>query len=296
MNRIRKMLTVTSAAVLMSLPLAAATPPANVIDMTSIINTIANGYKLYQQIQTTIQQLDTAKKQLQQQAEAFKNVKMDDLDATDPLKSWSSIMSYGDKLASLEDNLEATVNSKNMTIGSGPGATTFSLKDLFSEGFYEKLPTAFEDPTRLKTLDEKAAFHSQYGMSVEHYKKYAALVKALSDKGAEVYARTEAYQQATEKTPEERDKVLQTMKEHDSLSTKVDSVGAVLGSVGADIKALSVNALGLANLESTKTAFEISKDTADKEAWNAQNPTISSMWYESKEEAEGKYRSLGTLK
>jgi hypothetical protein len=164
---------------------------APVIDITAIIAAIENGYKLYEQCQQVYNQIQLTYQQLENQVKSFKAFDLKELDTGDPLKAWENIMSYANRQMNYVNNIQNLMNAKNMTIGN----FSYSYADFWNSpaqtvGSAVAGAVEFQlfDPFVERTVEEKAAFHSKYGMTPGNYMKYNMIGDAMAKKGAELAA------------------------------------------------------------------------------------------------------------
>ena len=167
-----------------------------VMDITNILAAIQNGYHLYQQLQTNINQLRNAYEQLQQAVKSFQALDISKLDAKDPLGSWRTIMTYANTQANNVKRIEGLMNAKNIKIGNNSWSLADlyktnpakTAKDMFSAGGNFVAVDPFE---RELTVAEKAAFHSRYGMEPGNYLRFESIKSAIKNKALEAVATLE---------------------------------------------------------------------------------------------------------
>jgi len=160
-----------------------------VIDITNIIASIENGYTLVQQVQAMYENIKNSIEQLDQTRKNFEKLDIKELSIKDPLGSWGKIMTYGNRMMTYEENMEAIINKKNLKIGNN----SYSLADLFTSP--STIPDmavggvgfAAVDPFSKKlSPEEQAIFHSKYGMSYGHYLRIHTLGVKIGEKAAEL--------------------------------------------------------------------------------------------------------------
>jgi conjugal transfer/entry exclusion protein len=212
-----------------------------VIDITNILASIENGYTLVQQLEAMYNNIQNAYKQLQQQIKSFESFDINQLDARDPLGSWRSIMTYADRMMTYEENIESIMNNKNLKIGND----AYSLTDIFTSN---PIDTAYGmaqegvgfvavDPFERKlTPQEKAAFHSKYGMSYGHYMRYNAIGEALQKKGAESVAYMRAMQENINEDRERLDNIVAEDADADSIIKQQQRTNAIMAVQAQDSK------------------------------------------------------------
>jgi hypothetical protein len=100
-------------------------------------------------------------------------------------------MTYGNRMMTYEQNIEAIINKKNLRIGS----SSYSLGDLFISP--SSVPAMMADSAGFVAVDpfskkltpqEQAIFHSKYGMSYGHYLRIHTLGIKTGEKAAELSA------------------------------------------------------------------------------------------------------------
>jgi len=160
-----------------------------VIDISNIISSIENGYTLVQQVQAMYENIKNGIEQLNETRKNFEALDIRELSLKDPLGSWRKIMTYGNRMMSYEENMEAVINKKNLKIGNN----FYSLADLFicpstipdmaggGAGF-----VAVDPFSKKLTPEEQAVFHSKYGMSYGHYLRIHTLGTKIGEKAAEL--------------------------------------------------------------------------------------------------------------
>jgi len=160
-----------------------------VIDINNIIASIENGYTLVQQVQAMYENIRNGIEQLNETRKNFESFDMKQLSAKDPLGSWRKIMTYGNRMLTYEENMEAVINSKNLKIGN----SSYSLADLFISPL--TIPdmagnavsfTAIDPFSKKLSPEEQAIFHSKYGMSYGHYLRIHTLGVKIGEKAAEL--------------------------------------------------------------------------------------------------------------
>jgi conjugal transfer/entry exclusion protein len=160
-----------------------------VIDISNIIASIENGYTLVQQLQSMYENIKNGIEQLNETRKNFEAFDVKQLSLKDPLGSWGKIMTYGNRMMTYEENMEAIVNRKNLKIGN----SSYSLADLFTSP--STIPDMINDGTGFVAVDpfskklspqEQAIFHSKYGMSYGHYLRIHTLGVKLGEKAAEL--------------------------------------------------------------------------------------------------------------
>jgi len=160
-----------------------------VIDISNIISSIENGYTLVQQVQAMYENIKNGIEQLNETRKNFEALDIRELSLKDPLGSWRKIMTYGNRMMSYEENMEAVINKKNLKIGNN----SYSLADLFI--CPSTIPdmagggadfVAVDPFSKKLTPEEQAVFHSKYGMSYGHYLRIYTLGTKIGEKAAEL--------------------------------------------------------------------------------------------------------------
>jgi hypothetical protein len=170
-----------------------AIPNPPIIDITNLIRAIENGMHMYEQLQSIYEILKTNIKRIEEQIKAFEAFDIRELSLNDPLGSWKKIMTYGNRMMTYEENIEAILNRKDIKIGNA----SYSLADLYMTDLAKNIVDmvggaagyVIIDPFEKQlTTEEKAVFHQKYGMSYGHYIRYHKIGEALSKKAAEITA------------------------------------------------------------------------------------------------------------
>jgi len=160
-----------------------------VIDINNIIASIENGYTMVQQLQTMYENIKNGIEQLNETRKNFESFDINQLSQKDPLGSWRKIMTYGNRMMTYEENMEAVINNKNIKIGN----SSYSLADLFTSP--STIPemaanavsfTAVDPFSKKLSPEEQAIFHSKYGMSYGHYLRIHTLGVKIGEKAAEL--------------------------------------------------------------------------------------------------------------
>jgi prefoldin subunit 5 len=160
-----------------------------VIDISNIIASIENGYALVEQVQAMYENIKNGIEQLDEIRKNFESFDLKQLSAKDPLGSWRKIMTYGNRLMTYEENIEAVIKNKNLRIGN----SSYSLVDLFTSP--STIPdmagsavnfTAVDPFSKKLSPEEQAIFHSKYGMSYGHYLRIHSLGVKAGEKAAEL--------------------------------------------------------------------------------------------------------------
>ncbi|MDR0494241.1 MAG: hypothetical protein LBG95_01245 [Treponema sp.] len=160
-----------------------------VIDVSSIVTAITNGYTMYQQLQTMYSTVKNSYDQLQQQIKSFESFDIKTLNAQDPLGSWRSLNTYADRMMTYEQNIESIINRKDIKVGNG----SYSLKDMFSAPvktagnmIQDGVHYVIDPLENQLTPEERAAFHKKFGMSYGNYMRFQKMGEIMKKKAAEV--------------------------------------------------------------------------------------------------------------
>jgi conjugal transfer/entry exclusion protein len=212
-----------------------------VIDITNILASIENGYTLVQQLEAMYNNIKNSYQQLQRQIKNFESFDFSQLDARDPLGSWRSIMTYADRMMTYEENIEGILNNRNLKIGND----AYSLTDIFTSN---PIDTAYGmaqegvgfvavDPFERKlTAEEKAVFHSKYGMSYGHYMRYNQIGEALQKKAAESVAYTQGMQENINEDRERLDRIVEQDADSESIVKQQQKANSILAVLAQDTK------------------------------------------------------------
>ena len=210
-----------------------------VIDLTNVLQAIEQGYTMYQQLQAMYNQIQNSYAQLQQQIENYKGLRMDKLDAQDPLGSWRSLMTYADRLMTYEENIENIMKTKSMKWGRN----NFSLADVYSKAPFGEdgyLKGSFDDPfERELTTEEKAMFHSKYGISYGHYMRYNMIGEQICEKAGEAKTYFDYQMEQMNEDRKKLDTIASTTPETESIVAEQQKNNALTTVMAQDIKTVS---------------------------------------------------------
>jgi len=200
-----------------------------VIDITAIIAFLENLEEMYKQYEATVAHLENSYKQLEQTMKNFEKPDFSQLDAKDPLGSWRNIMSYGNRQMNYIRDIENTMNNKGMKIGK----YSYSIADFLDvKNIGNAASGALEfvvfDPFVERSPEEKAAFHSKYGMSPSNYMRYHHMGSAVQEKTAKIKSVIEydILNKETEETMTE--KIAKMAEGNESLLTQAEVDRALL--------------------------------------------------------------------
>jgi conjugal transfer/entry exclusion protein len=214
-----------------------------VIDITNVVQSIQNGFTMVEQLHAMYTSIKTSYEQLQQQIKNFESFDLNSLNANDPLGSWNSIMTYANRMAVYEKNIETIVNRKDLKIGDG----TYSLSDLFSTATnyvadnlkLDNLNFSFDPFERRLSTAEKASFHRKFGISFGKYFRINHFGDALRKKASEITGYTESLKK---NLSDDRDKLKDIDKDmfgSESTIQQQQINNAMMSVMAQDIKTLA---------------------------------------------------------
>jgi conjugal transfer/entry exclusion protein len=210
-----------------------------VIDISNIIASIENGYTLVKQVQAMYENIKNGIEQLKEARKNFESFDVKQLSASDPLGSWRKIMTYGNRMMTYEENMEAVINKKNLKIGN----ISYSLADLFTSpstipdmagnavGF-----TAVDPFSKKLTPEEQAIFHSKYGMSYGHYLRIHALGVKTGEKAAELTGYSGKLEENLKEDREALAKILDEVSDGESIVEQAQVTNAQLAAQCQELK------------------------------------------------------------
>lgn len=242
------------------------------IQIEQLLATIENGLTMVSQLQAMYNQLETNYQALQKQKEGLMSMKLDELDATDPLGSWGSLMTYADRMMTYEDNIDAIMNTKTFKFGQN----SVSMKELFTTnpvGPDGIVTDSFQDPfTMYKTPEERAAFNSKYGISYEHAMRIESMKTKISE---EVGQASTYFSTLIENMNEDRarlDTIAATDAESESTISQQQRANALMISQAQDIKTLAYGMSQIGQIVADQAfADKVSEDAVKAQKIMAQN-------------------------
>jgi len=165
-------------------------PNPPIMDVTNYLRAIENGYSMYNQLSGLYNLIKQSYDELQKAKKSFEAFNLNDLDARDPLGSFRSITTYANRQMNYMNNIDTISNRKNIQIGNA----SYSLNDILSDPIGSAASGASEafgfvaiDPfERELTLQEKAVFHSKYGMSYGNFIRFNTIGNAITQKAKEI--------------------------------------------------------------------------------------------------------------
>lgn len=218
-----------------------------VFDVTNLIQAIEMGYTMYDQLNAAIQNVQNSYESIQNQIKNMQALQMKDLDITDPLGSWRSIMTYANRLMTYEENIEHVLTSKTIKFGK----KKLSYQDIFTTRPFNHIDEdgnvvekgwtadAWDDPfERELTLEEKARFHRKYGMSYGHYMRYNALGQEISKQASHAAVYFENLLDNVNEDREKLDTIVATEPELDSAIAQAQRNNAIMATMAQDMKTL----------------------------------------------------------
>lgn len=162
-------------------------------DAAAVIQTIENGYKLYEQLVTLYGQLEYAVQQAKAMKDMAMSIDFSTLDLKDPLGSFRTLVSTTDRLMTHYDNIENAINQKRAIAG-----VNVSIADVFTKGYLDEngnLIGEIEypwDPFTIGMTDKEVErLYQRYGMTPAHFAKVKALESAVTTYMEEVVANTQ---------------------------------------------------------------------------------------------------------
>jgi conjugal transfer/entry exclusion protein len=236
-----------------------------VIDITNVIQAIQNGYTLVEQLNAMYTYIKTSYDQLQRQIKNFESFDFKSLNAKDPLGSWKSIMTYGNRMITYEENIEEIINRKDIKIGEG----AYSLGDIFMTPKNAMLGMTIDglsfvyDPfeKRLST-EEKAVFHQKFGMSYGHYMRINHLGEAIKKKSAEIAGYSDSLQKNLAEDREKLEAIASDLFDSESTIQQQQINNALMAILAQDMKTQSY----LLSEIATQLAMSATQELIEKQA------------------------------
>ena len=236
-----------------------------VIDVSNIIASIENGYTLVQQLQAMYENIRNGIEQINETRRNFEAFDVKQLSMKDPLGSWNKIMTYGNRMMTYEDNIEAIINNKNLKMGN----SSYSLADLFTSpatvpemmidtaGF-----TAIDPFSKKLTPDEQAVFFSKYGMSYGHYLRIHTLGVKTGEKAAELTGYADRLEENLKEDREALSKMIDEVSDGKSIVEQAQVTNAQLAAQCQELKSQT----SLLSKLGQEIASEAAKNQALKQA------------------------------
>jgi len=228
-----------------------------VIDISSIMAAITNGYTMVQELYSMYEMVKTSYDQLQKQIKSFESFDFNSLDANDPLGSWGSLLTYADRMVTYEQNIEAIIYKKDIKIGNN----SYSLADIFNlaVGAVQNMAAGGTndnvDPFEKKlSPEERAVFHQKYGVSYGNYMRMGQMGDMLKKKAAEVVGYSGSLQKDLTDDRERLSAITNGMYDSESTIQQQQVSNAIMSIMAQDIKT-QANLLGdIANQFATVVA------------------------------------------
>jgi phage gp16-like protein len=212
-----------------------------VIDITSIIAAVENGYTMVQQLQAMYNNLKVSYDQLQQQIKNYESFDFYQLDAKDPLGSWSSIGTYANRMLTYEKNIQALISKKDIKVGN----SSYSLADVFTTPMNKTMQSltiggsAFNltDPFEIRlSPEEKDIFHQMYGMGYGNYARIKQMGQMLQRKAAEVIGYSNNLQENLAEDRERLGVIVEDLFGSESTIQQQQINNAVMSIMAQDVK------------------------------------------------------------
>jgi conjugal transfer/entry exclusion protein len=210
-----------------------------VIDIHNIIASIENGYTLVQQLQAMYENVRNGIEQLNETRKNFEAFDVRQLSLKDPLGSWGKIMTYGNRMMTYEENMEAVINKKNLKIGN----SSYSLADLFTspstipDVIGDGIGFVAVDPFSKKlTPEEQAIFHSKYGMSYGHYLRIHTLGTKIGEKAAELTGYSGSLEENLKEDRDALSKMINEVSDGNSIVEQAQVTNAQLAAQCQELK------------------------------------------------------------
>jgi len=259
-----------------------------VIDISNIIASIENGYTLVQQLQSMYENIRNGIEQLNETRKNFEAFDIRQLSLKDPLGSWRKIMTYGNRMMTYEENMEAIVNRKNLKIGNG----SYSLADLFTSP--STIPEMIVDGTGFVAVDpfskklspeEQAIFHSKYGMSYGHYLRIHTLGVKIGEKAAELTGYSGKLDENLKEDREALSKMIDEASDGNSIVEQAQVTNAQLAAQSQELKSQTslLSKLGeeiaseTARNQLQKQALEDAKNNSDVDVADGYTKMLDNM-------------------
>jgi len=249
-----------------------------VIDISNIIASIENGYTLVQQLQSMYENIKNGIEQLDETRKNFEAFDIKELSLKDPLGSWRKIMTYGNRMMTYEENMEAIVNKKNLKIGN----SSYSLADLFISP--STLPEMIADGTGFVAVDpfskklspeEQAIFHSKYGMSYGHYLRIHTLGVKTMEKAAELTGYSGKLEENLKEDREALSKMINEASDGNSIVEQAQVTNAQLAAQCQELKSQTALLGKLGEEMASEAAKKQALDQAMEDAKNNSDADVA---------------------
>jgi hypothetical protein len=152
-----------------------------------------------------------------------------------------------------EENIESILSNKNLKIGNA----SYSLGDLLTSNPVNTVAGMTEEAVGFVAIDpferkltpqEKAAFHSKYGMSYGHYMRYNAIGEAMQKKAAEVQAYNGALEAEIITDRQRLDEITATDADSQSTVQQAQRINSILAVRSQDLKTRTKILMSLAEI------------------------------------------------
>jgi len=249
-----------------------------VIDIHNIIAHIESGYTLVQQLQAMYENIKNGIEQLNETRKNFEAFDIKQLSLKDPLGSWRKIMTYGNRMMTYEENMEAVINNKNLKIGNA----SYSLADLFTSP--TTIPdmvtnavnfTAVDPFSKKLSPEEQAVFHSKYGMSYGHYMRIHTLGAKIGEKAAELTGYSGKLEENLKEDREALSKMNDEVSDGNSIVEQAQVTNAQLAAQCQELKSQTSLLSKLGEEMASEAARKQLHDQAMEDAKNSSDSDVS---------------------
>jgi len=232
-----------------------------VVDFPHILETIHNGYLMYQSILNSIQQLDYAYQTTQMQLQQLQQLKVEDI------QSFTDAVSFVDKQISFVRRTENRFKSIGVTVGG----KTIPLTQFYRiPGEAEQM--VINDMTQPMSDWEKARAWSYYGLNPANYFYVRAWEGRIQEASKQMSVISDVINENNEKTAQEITEIGQTANQSGSeLAVLQASMAMLQILIGEQMEANRLNAMAL--------QYQSDKDKASELPVSSKS-RFSSDWYE----------------
>lgn len=200
------------------------------MDIPHIIETVRNGYQMYEQVQTMI-------KQLEYQYESTK-AQLKSIQQLDP----SDISSFRDAVKYVDKNLTFLRNTENnlRNIRISMGNNSYSLFDLYKApgGVWDKMTDLW---TREMTQSEKERAWAYYGLDPRNYRYTQVWKNRITDTAQKLASISEQTQQMYEESEEQNEKIADAISNTESVVGQSQITNELILELKQILALLSVN-------------------------------------------------------
>lgn len=216
---------------LMILPAKA--QPVAVVDAPHILETIWNGYQLYQSILNSIQQLEYAYITTQTQLKSIQQMNLKDI------RSFTDAVSLIDK----QINFVRTTENRFKNIGVSVGGKKVPLSQFYRIPG-ESVDMIVHDMTAEMSDWEKARAWSHYGLHPANYMYVRAWQNRVNEAGKQLAVINDVIAENNQKTAEEVEAIATAAEETDSSLAVLQSMTALMQIlIGEQMEANRLNAM-----------------------------------------------------